>query len=269
MTKATRPQFDAFWWVLKFKDISEIIFWFILVVSLSSIITSESPTRQLLDEKAEQTPIITSILFGTQIVLMMVFAILNMILEYYLIPSAEKIRRNDFIDNSFGSTLNISSSENYFTNNGIEKGIYKASVNLFENCLFSMNISKKMLIYEVIKTSLFVLILIPMAIYGFKNAQISLPLLETFLSVNVIGKLIKLFIYKHNCKACFEKLKEMVEIPDFKKNPNKYIDKFLSCYSAYETNISWGSIVLSGRIYNKLNPKLSKEWEEIKIKKSI
>lgn len=61
-------------------------------------------------------------------------------------PMAANERRKGFIDNSLGTKLLEKPVLNYYDNDSIEKGPYKMLVNCYENCFFTYNIIKVMLL---------------------------------------------------------------------------------------------------------------------------
>lgn len=193
---------------------------------------------------------------------LLIFAYISLdILGSYLMQKAEAKRRLDFIDNSFDTNLSGTRSENYFTNAMLAPGIYKMAVNCFENSLFSYNISKKMLKNLAIKNSIVVAIFILAATMGKREIiilffQLSLPFL-------LIQHLVKLTLYVANTESVLDNFKTLFN--DLKDTPyEKKTPGILRNIIHYESNISWGSILLSSRIFNKLNPSLSEEWLALK-----
>ncbi|MGH1335157.1 MAG: hypothetical protein ACRBFS_03450 [Aureispira sp.] len=257
----SRPQSNIFEIVIFLKKISSILFYAIFIISLLLPFISK-------DCKINEVEVL-SILGIINFVLIISFAGLSFVIDYIFFPKAENIRRADYIDNSFGSNHNIHESKDYFSNDTANYGIYKAAVNLFENCLFSLKISSKMLLWEVIKSIIIAIVIIILAVQGFQNSQIALPILQLFLSASILGELIKLIMYVSKMESSFNDLKNLFSEDNFKKNPENYIHLYLRYYSNYESALARSSILLNSKIYKELNPSLSKEWEEIKTKLNI
>ncbi len=249
-----RPQFSDFQLIILLKKINSYLFYLIFGVSIITI---------FIDKEFK------FILEYVNVVSMTVYTFLSFYVDYQLFPSAEHIRRRDFIDNSFGTKLNIKQSEGYFSNDNKEFGVYKATTNLFENSLFTTNISKKMLPKKVVLSTIFIAVIVFLAMNGFSNTQLAVPILQIFLSANVLGELIKLFIFVKKNEEYFDALRSIFTNDDFKSEPEKYLPVFLKTYLDYETNLAWGMILLDDKIYNKINPELSVEWESIKSKFKI
>lgn len=251
---ASSPQYSDFQIIILLKKINNVLFYTIFVLSIgTAFIDKEFKTY----------------FDYINIISMVMYSILTFYVDYYLFPRAEQVRRRDFIDNSFGTILNINQSEGYFSNDEKAVGIYKAATNLFENSLFTTNISKRMLPNKIIVSTIFIVVIIVLAVNGFSNTQFAVPTLQVFLSTNILGELIKLFLFIQKNEVYFDNLREVFTNEDFKVVPEKYLPNFLKTYLDYETNLAWGTILLDGKIYNQLNPTLSKEWENIKVKLKI
>jgi hypothetical protein len=240
-----------------FDSVEKISNWnnYILILSTVIVIVTSFFARSIsqLDGLKEGLNIFNSLL---------IFAYISMdILGSYLMQKAEARRRLDFIDNSFDTSLSGTKSENYFTNEMLSPGIYKMAVNCFENSLFSYSISKRMLKSLTIKNTIVVAIFILAATMGEKEMiilffQLSLPFL-------LIQQLVKLVLYVTNTENVLDNFKTLfndLKDADYEKKTPGILRNIIQ----YESNISWGSILLSSKIFNKLNPSLSEEWWVLK-----
>jgi len=183
------------------------------------------------------------------------------IVSGYFLFKAESRRRLDFIDNSFDTNLSGRRSEEYFTNSNLDPGLYKMAVNSFENALFSYNVSKRMLPNLVFKNLVIIFIFILAASLGEK--QIVILIFQLSLPVILFQQLIKLWVYNVNTEIVLEEFQSLFE--DLKTiEHEKKSAKILRNIIHYESNISWGSVLLSSRIFNKINPTISNEWTTLK-----
>jgi hypothetical protein len=184
----------------------------------------------------------------------------------YLLHKAEAKRRLDFIDNSFDTNLSGRRSENYFTNSFLSPGLYKMAVNCFESSLFSFNISKRMLPGLIVKNFIIMSVFVIAASMGEKRIvimifQLSLPLL-------LFQQLVKLLLYIINTESVllsFQSLFNDLKTMDLEYKSPEILRNIIH----YESNVSWGSLQLSARIFNKLNPSLSAEWERLRSEYKI
>lgn len=205
------------------------------------------------------------------IFLMVVLFILSLIVDYYILPKAQFITRCDFFDHSFGTKLILhQKSEDYYTNDELESGIYKFGVNFFESCYFSLNIGSKMVLKKYLKSSMLIILFLPMFFYGFKKfEQISIIAIQVLLSVYFIGGIIKLHIFNNKNNSTLDSLIQIFSTPNTKMEISKHTPYLIKLYVDYESNKSWSYIHLSGKIYEKYNGALSVKWKGIKEKYNI
>lgn len=176
-------------------------------------------------------------------------------------------RREDFIDNSFKTTIADNRSVDYYTNDHIASGIYKMAVNGFENSLFTYNIANKMTTSLWIKNILFAIFILLFAIFGYDNAfvlliQLSLPIL-------LLQEAIKHTLFVSRIKRVYENYRrlfnELKNKPDCKFKRPEILLNILD----YETTLTYGTTLLNSKIYNKLNPELSVKWNHMKTEYNI
>ncbi len=179
---------------------------------------------------------------------------------------AERVRRKDFIDNSFGTSFVHDSSQEYYDNDELEVGMKKAMINLFENSFFSFNVSKEMLRKSIAINLLFMLGIIFMAIYGFSRYQIAIPILQLFLSRYFLLKILKTYNFMNRVEDSFNSLKQITANTENNRILDKNEIKFLTVLVDYEVLIAESNISLDSKVFERLNDKLTEEWEQIKDK---
>jgi hypothetical protein len=169
----------------------------------------------------------------------------------YFFYIAGTAKRLDFIDNSLGTDFTDSKSQEYFSNDKLPKGIFKMAVNCFENSFFTSQVSSKMLVTSWIKVIAVVLMF-----------QLSLPIM---MAQNVV----RLTQFSTRISGIYQSF--LVLFNDIKqsKSHNTKEPEMLKLIMDYQTTLSWGGILLDSKIFNSINPKLSKDWEEIKKKYEI
>lgn len=256
--KAKPPQKETFRIVQSIDKFYIGLIWIVFFLSLIDPVVGYYKLKPIgLAEKA-----INSFDYLIPIFIVIIF-ILFIIRNFILIPKAEKERRADFIDNSFGSKLSLYNSAEYYTNQEITVGVEKFGANLFQNIFFTTNISKKMRRFSIIKSSIVSLLLFLLAVYGFKNSPISIPILQLFLSVNVIGGLIRLLLYVDRNEQLLQQLQNYYDTR---------VENFpllFKIYSEYESNLAWSTIVLDEKTFKKYNLEIEKKWQVNKSKYSI
>jgi len=194
-------------------------------------------------------------------ILIISFLLMNFIIDYLLF-NARKKKRLDFIDNAFGSSMTTDHSVGYFSNENIQPGIYKLAVNGFENVFFSLNISKKMIIKTLIINIVILFIFLSSAIFGLDNLVVLI--IQLMLPAVMLQQIIKLVLLTNNLDSVYHKYCAVFN--DLKNGiePKDKIPAMINNIIEYETTLTWGNVLLSEKIYNSLNSKLSEKWEKIK-----
>lgn len=242
------PQKKTFDYVVHLNSIGSWLIWIIFTLSLVPLFIPVDKDFYLLES-----------LEWILLILIPIEFIISIIKTHYLMPKAERERRYDALDNAFGSNFSFQNSKEYFTNEEIPEGVFKFGVNLFQNVFFTTQLSSKMMMGFILRSSVFGSVFIIMAVYGLKNSPIMLPVLQFLFSASVFGDLIKFLLYHKENSRILEELKTA-----FHSSPSESI--ILKEYLDYETNISWGQVLISDRVFNKYNKTLEGEWQKIKLK---
>jgi hypothetical protein len=120
------------------------------------------------------------------IIVIILFFALDTTCDYFLTPMAEAQRRDDFLDNSFGSKFIPVPSLGYFDNDQISTGLYKAATNLFENCFFTYSLVRAITLKRLLLPLAVLLAVAACAWSGFKQISVALPLLQALLSTKLL-----------------------------------------------------------------------------------
>jgi hypothetical protein len=174
---------------------------------------------------------------------------------------ASKNRRDDFIDNSIKTKFSEENSEKYYSNDEIDKGIYKMAVNGFENAFFTYRISREMLKNTWLINAPIAIIFLFLATVGYSN--ILILFIQLSLPVILINQALKQTLFVNRMKRVNENYRILFQDFISKKKKNKE-PKIIANVLEYETTLSWGGILFDTNIYNKLNDKLSIEWKKKK-----
>lgn len=194
------------------------------------------------------------------------YYVLNVVTETFLYPATARKRRKGFLDNSVGSKYLQKPVTGYYSNDEIELGSKKIIVNCCENCFFTYNIAKEMLLGIIIKNVLLSITFIIVAYFGFRNNIVALPILQILLSSLFLTELIHHVNFIVKLKTLLEKFwNEFSE----KHEEMKTFQNAILFLLDYETTLAYNKAPLSNDIYNKLRVELTKEWEQIKKRYDI
>lgn len=192
------------------------------------------------------------------------YSLLYMAVEIIMQPMAARERRKGFIDNSLGAKLLNNPVLNYYDNDSIEQGPYKMLVNCYENCFFAYNIIKAMLPKTIIKNAILFVFLLVFARFGIKDNIIAIPFLQLFLSSLFLIKLMYHIIFFFKLKNLCERFKQIFSVPKSTKNKIKIIQDAVYMVLEYETALAYNKSPNSDSVYQKLNNRLTEEWNSIK-----
>lgn len=193
--------------------------------------------------------------------LAIIYSVLEFIVQGYISEGSKK-KRNDLIDNSFGSNLNAIKSDGYFSNSQVPDGIYKLAVNCFENSYFTATIVSKMLWKRWLTAGALTIAILLAAFSG------SLNTLNTLIQLSITGVLlqqsIKLQWYYFKMNQIFQEFTNLFNSLKGVTDPEKRSPDILRNVLNYECTHAWGGVLNETAIYNQLNAELSQNWETMK-----
>jgi hypothetical protein len=227
-----------------------VVFWLILSLSIVTGLFPEQLNSYGLNDGVN---IINIVCIG-------LFFILEIVSEFIIMPQADSTRRDDFIDNSFDSRFSASSSQGYYDNDEVAKGLYKAAVNLFENCFFTYSLVKITFLRKILVPGITLLTIVIMAYYGFDRVPVTLTILQAFFSANIAGVLIKQLILIHRLGAIYDNWIALFQHTDLKSNTMHYASSVYRLWLQYEVLHSKIPSGVSTKMFEKHNTRLTTEW---------
>ncbi|MGJ0490064.1 hypothetical protein [Methylobacter sp.] len=191
------------------------------------------------------------------IVMVVFYWAIGFISRIYLSPRANDARAKEFISTAFGVELIHHRTDGYY-NNDEPEGYKKMALMILENSFFTKEILKKMAIPERIKFGVyFVLWLILFRISSFDILSTATTL---FFSEEVVSNLFRIEWQRMKTEKIFDELINSVRLSDSQSITVPAIDSLV----AYETSKSLSGILLSSKIFNENNARLSNEWDRIR-----
>lgn len=176
---------------------------------------------------------------------------------------ANDLRRKFFFDDAFDNKKLPHKNKEYFDNNDISGGLHKALANLHENSLFTSKITNMMLPCYWIKSSL---ILLAFLISLFCNGlnEVNSILLSFLLSGSIIIKTFNLQTIQDETNNVLIQANAICDRYEKTEDLSLYTSDILELLLKYEETLCGSEIILSDRIYNKINLALTDEWKELK-----
>lgn len=195
-------------------------------------------------------------------VTMIAYLIINLIAKV-LFHTAEKRKRNDLIDNAFGTNYSDENTEGYYNNDETENGIKKLALNSYESSFHTENtlkfmVNKDLIILAIVSVPFF------LSIFSKGGSDIVRLLFEISIPITLLSQFIVLLIYYFNVIAINERFKiEFTNIGTSNLNEND-IPKLLIPIMEYYSIKSWANTNLDSKIFNKHNAKISDNWKSRK-----
>lgn len=183
----------------------------------------------------------------------------------YLFYSAEKVKRGDLIDNSFGTCYSDCNSEGYYNNDDIPYGVKKLALNTYESSFHTEQTLRKMLFRYAMKMLIFSIPFL-ISIFSIGGSDIVRLLFEISIPLIMLSQFFIIIVYYTGVKSVNEHFK--IELTNIGNKPIDVKDnsRLLKPVLDYYNIKSWATTNLDSRIFNKHNEQISNQWLERKKK---
>ena len=195
------------------------------------------------------------------IVLVIVHFICTLILSVYLIPLAERKRRRQLLSNAIGTPLIQEKTQLYY-NNEFAPSITRLGANVMENSLFSREIATLMLIPTRWIVGVYMVVWLVLFASRQSNLDIMLWVTQFVFSGAVILRWIQLEFLRFRHDQIYENLYS--HFLGGQKNTPKSVATILDAFASYEAAKASAGLVLSTKVFNKINQQLTQKWENIR-----
>lgn len=176
-----------------------------------------------------------------------------------LFHNVEKLKRNDLIDNAFGTNYSDDNTTGYYNNDEIDNGIRKLALNAYESAFHTENILKLMIYKSLI---ILVVISIPflLSIFSKGGSDVVRLLFEISIPLILTSDFAILLVYYLNVSSINERFKiEFTNLTNDKLK-NSDIPKLIIPVMEYYSIKAWANTNLDSKIFNKNNEKISRNW---------
>jgi len=235
----------------KFNTTTSSLFWVNAVLSIAVFFVADNLTVK------------NMLLFVFTITTLAYFVIDNY-LSIFIIPKVEDKRRVHLLTNSFNVPLDNERTNKYY-NNELDPSLLKLGANLFENSLFAQRVTQEMAKRERIKVVLFVVVFIVALMFRTTEMELISILAQTLFASTLIPAYLRLEVLNYKNKAIFDCLHDIFL---FHNQPNENDErlsaKLLDCFVKYESAKAYSGVKQDTKIFHKINPEVTREWEEIK-----
>ncbi|MCV0428741.1 MAG: hypothetical protein K5905_25085 [Roseibium sp.] len=230
------------------EKISGWVFWSCAALSIAALFVTTQPWKE-----------ITQTIF---VILVIGNFIGGLAAKLWLSPRAEDQRRLDLLSNSFSVKLTHENAVGYF-NNSEANPIQKLVLSTMESCFFTKSILSKMLPWERAKIGLYFVVWIACAVSRTADLSWIIVATQAIFSEEIIVKWLRMEWLRYKSEKIYKQIRNLVSTVEVFDNSICHAQA-LENFAEYETAKSRASVTLSEKIFFRLNPSLSAEWEDIK-----
>ncbi|MDO3653542.1 hypothetical protein [Bacillus subtilis] len=209
--------------------------------------------------------LVKNIILGVFILSTLCYFIIDNYLSIFKIPQVEEKRRVHLLTNSFNVPLDNERTNKYY-NNDLEPSLLKLGANIFENSLFAKRVTHEMAIRERIKVGIFIVIFVVAILLRTTEMELISILAQTLFASTLIPAYLRLEVLHYKNRAMFDCLYDIFLFQKQRttENDEKLSAKLLDCFVKYESAKAYSGVKQDSKIFHKINPEVSQEWEEIK-----
>jgi hypothetical protein len=135
--------------------------------------------------------------------------------------------------------------------------------NTMENAFFSEAIAKEMLIWERLKAGFCAITWLTLIVNRSSSYETLSWITQVVFSAEVLDSWLTLEFFRVQCEKVYKRLNDLFR-RNVRKNSNEDLTTILDAFTAYESAKTSAGTLLSSKIFKKLNPKLTKDWERIR-----
>lgn len=230
------------------EKISNVIFILIVLLSFAAFWFDENSHKKW-----------NALLQWAFLVAVMVFFFLDHWIRLFLGPQGQDYRAKDFISQVYGAPLGVNQTSGYYNNKQTDPA-RRIAAQVFENSLFSKEIT-----WAMFKTaSWLVIAYVILWIAVLTNRESPLPLIavcaQAIFSEQILSRYFRLLWINRRFQNIFD---EMHRLFLSGAQPAEFNAMALESYTKYEAAKALGGITLSSKIFTRLNPRLTVEWNAI------
>jgi hypothetical protein len=236
--------------------IGSTLFWFIAALSLCMLYVASIKK--------------SSFLISLQTVFIMLVLIdfgLSQISRLYLFPRAENMRRRHLLSDAFGAPLSHDRTSLYY-NNQCPPSVQRLGANTMENALFSKEITGVMLARRRIEIGGYVVVWLLAFCLRLNNLTVIMWITQFVFSGHIVAQWLNLEVLHAKNERAYETLHHHF-LYEINQDSERGIASVLDAFVLYEAAKSSAGVMLSTKVFQKLNPSLTEKWnricEELKI----
>jgi hypothetical protein len=229
----------------------DALFWLISILSVATLFIDKSSYSLASDMM--QIALIVSVV---------VFFALEQVQRLYLFPRAEDTRRQQLLSNSFGVSLTHEETVGYY-NNDQTNPIKRLAASVMESAFFTSEITRLMLPATRAKTFGYILIYIVAVLNRSSDLAFLAVAAQALFGGEVVARWLRLEWLRLRSERAFNNFNRLFAgRVAFTKAIAQ--SEALDLFSFYESTKSTAAMLLSQKLFDRYNPRLTQEWEKIR-----
>ena len=167
--------------------------------------------------------------------------------------------------------LGAGSGENIradYYNNNLPKNLLRLAATTLENTLFTKKVLSKMAFWMRIKVCAYFVVLLILFTCRATPTSWLLVLAQTLFSADLVLKLVRLERFRVRTGRVHDHLEQFFLQAGGVEKPND-LAVLIGAFTDYECAKDEAALPLEGKYFEKLNPTLSRQWEEMKARLKI
>ncbi len=230
---------------------SDWLFWVAAALSISALAVERTSHPTLYD-----------VVQGAFVVAVLGLFFVGLGVRLYWTPRAEDKRRQDLLSNSFAVAITHEQTAGYY-NNEQTNPLKRLCASLLENSFFSKNVALEMARGERIRMAIYAIIWIVALLNRATDLALGAAMAQAVFSEQIIARWIRLEWLRMRFERVYERLYQLIQTTT-NCNKDEFRVRVLEAFGDYETGKGYGGITLSAKVFERLNPSLSKEWSKIR-----
>lgn len=234
----------------------DALFWLISIMSVVALFV-DSASYSLAADIIQIALIVFALLFFVQ----------GQIQNLYLFPRAEDKRRQNLLSDSFGVTLTHEETVGYY-NNDQTNPIKRLAASVMESAFFTKDISRKMLSAQRAKTIGYIAVYLVATLNRSTSLEFLAIAAQALFGGEIIARWLRMEWLRIRSEQAFDNFNRLFAgRPTFTRAVTQ--SEALDLFTFYETTKSRAAILLSPKLFQKNNPDLTQEWEQIRKRLGI
>lgn len=252
LTSGRVDEVEQYYWPIdQLEKWLSLLFWVSAVLSVIVLYADQIPWSQVQEVPATLFAVVVLIHFA-----------ISQYVRFYLLPNAERKRRQQLLSNAFGVPITSEATNQYY-NNELAPSVARLGANVLENAFFTKSVSRVMAARERIKLLIYGSVWLLALFWRSTDLDLVLLLTQIIFSGEVLVKWISLELLRERTGRVYDELyKDFLHSVDVDSPAG--IASLLDSFASYEAAKASGAINLSSPIFSRLNPELSTEWNKIR-----